>query len=660
MYSCAVELDAPSSNGCCSAGAALRFLSMSPSSTFPRSSESDNLVGFFLESLDDEHEVNVLQGAIAGAREASVTLMVAAGGAIGDPVPDRGARNFVFKVFSSELDGIVLFTSALASECGATAAADFVRELGHDRVVCAGVALPGYASVEVDSYSGTRAATLHLIEAHGARKLAFICGPESSAEVEERLRAFEETLQASGIDCDRRYILEGDYSKASGAAAIATLLDERGILPIDLDAVVGANDYMALGAMDELARRRLRIPEDVAVVGFDDVESSRLVRPTLTTVAQPAAELGRASLRLVTRVDRAEHPIRLDSRFLVRASCGCAEQPPSLSANVRLSSSSLAGSFVQRRHVICAELVRASRGMLGAAGRDWEERLLDGLVAELHGGQQGNLNRALGQLLRKVELSVISGTVVQELLTALRVQAALCVDDAAMRDHLEVLLHDARAYAASFTSAALSDRSRADAEKHRSFQRALRNAMFGANDALSQVAAEHLPSFGVAGAVVAALETPGDVQGRAQLVMGFGPAGRIARAERTTLRALLRHPLIERVGRALVVLPIVAEGQALGVALVSARHIEGHFLEDLADTLAAVIRGSSNAQWTTVPPSALPSSTRASSAATSRGSSPLAEDLASAVPASEGPASATRPSAAPSSPPSATEDVPSR
>jgi DNA-binding LacI/PurR family transcriptional regulator len=575
---------------------------MNPPSTAPLNNEAKTkLVGFFLESLDDEHEVGVLEGAIAGAREASVTLLAVAGGALADPDVNRAARNFAFDVLADQLDGIVAFTSALASECGPAVAAQFLNRLHNENIVCAGVALPGYPSVEVDSAIGTRAAVQHLLDEHGARSIAYICGPPSSAEVQQRFGAFEQTLSSNGIELDRRYVLDGDYSRASGALAIATLFDEHRISPSNLDAVMAANDYMALGAMEELTRRGQRIPEDVAVVGFDNVESARLVRPTLSTVAQPAAELGRASVNLLMNRQPGEGRVNLQTEFVVRASCGCAEMSGGLGASMKRSSSTVAGSFVQRRQVIRAELVRASRGHLGAAGRDWEERLLDGLISELRGAQQGQLNRALGQLLRKVPLSVVTGGVVQDLLTSLRAQSLLCVDDRGMREHLEALLHDARAYAASFACASLSDHTRNDLEKQRSLHRKMRTAMFGTNEELSQVAADHLPHFGVPGAVVAALEIPNQIDGPAHLLMGFGPGGRIARRERTTLRALVRHPLIERVGRTLLLLPLVAEGQALGVALLSVQRIEGSFLEDFTDSLAAVIRGTANAQWSTAP-----------------------------------------------------------
>ena len=558
------------------------------------------LIGFFFESLDDEHEVSVLQGAILGAREASVTLVGFAGGALSDPDPDRAARNFIFDLFADELDGVVALTSALASECGPQAAGEFVERLHHDNVVCAGVALPGFTSVEVDNGGGTEAAIQHLIEQHGAARIAYICGPQGSTEVRARRLAFEETLRAAGLAFDPRYLLQGDFSKASGAAAIATLLDEHRVSPSLLDAVVGGNDYMALGAMEELARRGHRVPQDVAVVGFDDVESARLVRPTLTTIAQPGAALGRASVSLAVEHAK-DRRLKLETELVVRASCGCTELMPRLGMSVLPRSSSAAGSFVQRRQIIRAELVRSSRGLLGAAGRDWEARLLDALIGELRGAQQGQLNGALSHILGKVDLDVICGGVVQELLSTLRSQALLCLDDSQMRHQLESLLHDARAYAAAFASAALSDRARGDADKQRSFQRAVRRAMFGAADELSQAAAAHLPEFGVSGVIVAALDTPGELDGPARVLMGFGPAGRLARPEATQLKALLHHPLIERLGRTLIVLPVVAEGQALGVALVSARSIDGAALEDFADSLAAIMRGARNARWTVLP-----------------------------------------------------------
>jgi LacI family transcriptional regulator len=128
--------------------------------------------------------------------------------------------------------------------------------------------------VIVDNGHGVGAAVTHLIETHGAKHIAFIGGPSGSAEAKERIVAYRAALAAAGLQQDARFELDGDYTRPSGVAAVGTLLDERRVPAAALDALVAANDYMALGAMEELGRRGIHVPNEVAVVGFDDMASA--------------------------------------------------------------------------------------------------------------------------------------------------------------------------------------------------------------------------------------------------------------------------------------------------------------------------------------------------------------------------------------------------
>jgi hypothetical protein len=155
----------------------------------------------------------------------------------------------------------------------------------------------------------------------------------------------------------------------------------------------------------------------VAVVGFDDVASASLSHPTLTTVRQPGAELGRDGVRTVAALAKGEHVSTLEvlaTELVVRASCGCTETHVGLaSQHSILPQSGVETSFVQRRQIILAEAMRAARGTFGAAGSGWEGRLLDALIAELRRGEPGGFHRALEQILRKIERARADARVVQ-------------------------------------------------------------------------------------------------------------------------------------------------------------------------------------------------------------------------------------------------------
>jgi diguanylate cyclase (GGDEF)-like protein len=181
-----------------------------------------------------------------------------------------------------------------------------------------------YPSVEVDNGQGLRVGISHLIRKHGRCKIACIRGPEKSSEAETRFRVYRDVLTECGLEYDARYVASGYYMREHGALAVRTFLDER---KLHVDAIVAANDGMALGAMEELERRGIRVPETVALLGFDDVEEARHSRPPLTTVRQPFREHARKALEIIMdQLAGSAVPQRtlIDSQLILRRSCGCA------------------------------------------------------------------------------------------------------------------------------------------------------------------------------------------------------------------------------------------------------------------------------------------------------------------------------------------------
>jgi LacI family transcriptional regulator len=173
-----------------------------------------------------------------------------------------------------------------------------------------------------DNVAGMTALVSHLVGHHRYRTLCFVTGPKDAPDARERQRAFEAAVLASRGSVIEQ-VIHGDFSAGSGTAAARVLLD-RGSLP---EAVVCANDQMAMGLMREFQGHGLQIPADVAVTGFDDVYPSRLIDPPLTTVRQPFRDLGiRAAQRLLARIGQpglAPAADILPTSAVIRASCGC-------------------------------------------------------------------------------------------------------------------------------------------------------------------------------------------------------------------------------------------------------------------------------------------------------------------------------------------------
>jgi DNA-binding LacI/PurR family transcriptional regulator len=146
-----------------------------------------------------------------------------------------------------------------------------------------------YTYVDVDNRGGAEAAVRHL-QAAGRRRIATVAGPKDMAPGRDRLDGYAAAISGSGV-VDPGSVAHGDFGQASGEHAMRRLLDRRP----DLDAVFVASDVMAVGVLRALRRAGRRVPDDVAVVGFDNSPISRTTDPPLTTVSQPVEALGARS-----------------------------------------------------------------------------------------------------------------------------------------------------------------------------------------------------------------------------------------------------------------------------------------------------------------------------------------------------------------------------
>jgi LacI family transcriptional regulator len=191
-------------------------------------------------------------------------------------------RRCVDHLLSRRVEGIILLNSRLSDEELANLARSVPlvvtgRRVEGERLYC----------LDFDSTIGARLATDYLI-GQGHRRIAFISGPPDHPDALQRLDGYKAALAAAKIPFTNRLVAVGDYMESGGLAAINALLDARA----EFTAVFAANDQTAYGAMLALHRRGLKVPQDVSVVGFDDLPSSEFMIPPLTTVHRFTEETG--------------------------------------------------------------------------------------------------------------------------------------------------------------------------------------------------------------------------------------------------------------------------------------------------------------------------------------------------------------------------------
>jgi LacI family transcriptional regulator len=178
--------------------------------------------------------------------------------------------------------------------------------------------------VDTDNVGGARMAVDHLVRL-GHRRIGTITGRLGLVSGQDRLKGYRQGLEAAGIPVDEDLIVEGDFTEEAGRAAMWALL------PMKPTAVFAASDTMAVGAMRSLRTAGVKVPQDIALVGFDDTAIALSFEPALTTVRQPIGRLGAMAVDLLVGIlqdtigeNSTVHRILLPTELVVRASCGAA------------------------------------------------------------------------------------------------------------------------------------------------------------------------------------------------------------------------------------------------------------------------------------------------------------------------------------------------
>lgn len=225
-------------------------------------------------------------------------------------------KHLVALVNAGHIDGVITIFGGVPRNASRAIIATGVPVVG----LCAQTKAPGVPNVLVDDYGGSRKATEHLLGL-GHRALMFVGGTRQNYNTVHRLRGFRAALAAHGLDPKAAPMVFGDYTFGSGVEAAEAFL----ALEQKPTGIVCASDEMAIGFMATVRQAGFRIPRDLSVIGFDDIEFSRFTEPPLTTIAQPRVELGRSAARTILariRGEAVEEPPHIDCPIVVRGSTG--------------------------------------------------------------------------------------------------------------------------------------------------------------------------------------------------------------------------------------------------------------------------------------------------------------------------------------------------
>ncbi|WP_414641626.1 LacI family DNA-binding transcriptional regulator [Actinocrinis sp.] len=278
-----------------------------------RAQEPAGLIDLVFNDLDSPWAVEIIRGVEEEGHAACVGTVVSA-------IHRRptATRQWLRNLQARSTDGVILVTSDVQSPLHAE-----LRRLGLPAVVIDPAGLPGQdvPTVGAANWAGALAATEHLISL-GHRRIGFIAGPSTLVCSRTRLDGYRAALEAAMLGVDPELIMPGDFYHESGFKGAEQLLGLRR----PPTAIFASSDQMAFGVYEAVRQRGLRVPDDVSVIGFDDLPEVRWSSPPLTTVRQPLSEMGALAARTVLRLAGGERiesmRFELPTQLVVRDSSG--------------------------------------------------------------------------------------------------------------------------------------------------------------------------------------------------------------------------------------------------------------------------------------------------------------------------------------------------
>jgi DNA-binding LacI/PurR family transcriptional regulator len=273
-----------------------------------------NTIGLLLPDIASDFFFPILRGSEIAARQAGFDLLIAI-----QPLEALRGKNDANLLGSHNTDGLLVFAGDLDEETLAhLPGPDFPMVLLYHSAPQGS----NITSIVVENRNGACRLVEHLIEVHHYRRIVFLRGPDGNEDSQWRELGYRLALSTHHLEFDERLIATGGFEEAQGRAAVEGLLRQG----IQFDAIFAGDDDTAIGCLSALAQAGLRVPQDVALVGFDDMTPARYLNPPLTTVRAPTEQVGREAVQqLVRRIHcgQAEPMVLLPTELIIRQSCGC-------------------------------------------------------------------------------------------------------------------------------------------------------------------------------------------------------------------------------------------------------------------------------------------------------------------------------------------------
>lgn len=395
-------------------------------------------LALFLDHPIGEYQEELHAAVERAASESDVELLTMCGRTLDAPRAREAALNRMYELSDSRRVTAAIIAGVIGTQCTDAALERLAQRLAPMPLCSIGLRIKNVPALAVNDKRAMRLMADHVVS-HGCRRIAFIRGPQTSIEAEQRYLAYRECLRDNQLPWLESLVSVGNFDLPSGSAAMERILAQGA----EFDAVIAANDNMALGAAEVLHARGFRIPHQVLVGGFDDFPLARFANPPLTTVRQPLQRLGQLAVQtLLAQLESKPVPElrEVSSELVLRQSCGCSYKVMRGRSPVLPRAAGQSAVDVLRQHrarleTTLREAVNLSEPIstLGIA------RLLDALDQEL-AGSAGRFLLALEELLDEAMRRHESIDEFHALIAILRAETR---DDALHAQELDQIWHAA-------------------------------------------------------------------------------------------------------------------------------------------------------------------------------------------------------------------------
>lgn len=285
-------------------------------------------IAVIISTIDEEYQSGILSGIRQYAFSVGITLehFVAFGNIGSDTRHDTGEYNIFSLANFSRFDGVILVINTIQMADCLEQVLGRVREAGIP-AVCIDKDVPGMYTICIDNETAMQDMVEHFIVRHGFTRINYISGPADNIDSRQRLKSYKAALTKHGIPVEEERIYHGHFMTKDGVAAVQQFLSSPLEFP---QAIVCANDNMAVAAVNSLIMHGVRVPEDVAISGFDYIDNARNFSPSLTSVERPLERVGQLACQKILNHLRGieqERSVILETKCRFSQSCGCCEAP---------------------------------------------------------------------------------------------------------------------------------------------------------------------------------------------------------------------------------------------------------------------------------------------------------------------------------------------